>query len=519
MKRVIFTLIVSMSFFSLSFAGRAAEAPDAFSKARSHGLPPLPRMTATSLSPAEVRAFVERQRTLDRREREERTHVHLDSKPPRDVSYVTIVRGDDYLRRRDDEGSVTVSGRTAGVSWVHGANGTNYFPSFTSLAERGAETDEALGETANPHRLIVRRLWAGGEVEIDHFDLDTKDELRQDDFRGIWVSTTFADFTSAGTFRYARQLLTDLDGRKIVEQLDDMKLRSVEPAEVAIPPQRSLFSLAPGTMQTLPAKINNGEIDVRVDLGGQVVDFILDRGTTYSMIDPDVARRAHLEERGNSFVVPTLRIGSYGARNVSLRSAKLDHRVANGTEVGILGGDFFSSFVVGIDYRTPEISLIDPGSFDGTKSEGFALPLSVVDGVPFTTFQIGGNASDRFLLDTGSNIVVATARFARAHSDDVRDRGGENFNRSFHHYYSSYGGGFINTYPAVVDRVQLGPMRFNGSQLQVESFEGPPSPGFADFDGIVGYNLMRFFDLWFDYSRNQVWLAPNGDRSLQRKGS
>ena len=474
-------------------------------------------MGPTALTAAQVTAFIERQRALDERERETQSHYSRGEKPVREVKRTKITRGEDYLNRSDDDGNISVSGRVAGRSWYRTPNGTNIFTTFAVRAPKREELDEALGETASPHTIVIRRLWKSGDVEIDHFDLDTADEVREDDYSDGWYTSTLSDYVATGASRYPHKITTDFGNRKTVETVDDVKLRTVDPAELAIPPNKSVFALGPGLMQTIPMRVNNGEITVRVDFGTTTLDYIVDSGSTNSYIDVDAAVRLHLERHANLFTAPSLRIGGYGARNVRFVGGHLDHRVANGTEVGVLGSDFFSAFVVGIDYKNGELSLIDPASFDGSKSEGFVLPLKLKDGVPFAKFKIGDHESDRFLLDTGSNIVVVTARFARKYADDVRDHGGT-FDHGEHDYYSSYGSGYLSTYPAVVNHMQLGPVQFNTAQVQVEREQGPPAPGFRTFDGVVGYNLLRFFDVWFDYSRNEAWLAPNGDRSTQRSG-
>jgi|SRR5215813_1009674 len=166
---------------------------------------------------------------------------------------------------------------------------------------------------------------------------------------------------------------------------------------------------------------------------------------------------------------------------------------------GILGADFFRSFVVEIDYAARLINLYDPASYS-YAGKGRSLPLQMDPSYIFVQAQLeaAGRAlvTARLVVDTGSGAALSLLKkFAetnrllpsREKLAAVPDCG-------------------INgpaSEPALVgelDALQLADVKI--SKPVTVFYKEAPAPG----DGLLGNPVLRKFKVIFDYSRNRMIL-------------
>ena len=140
-------------------------------------------------------------------------------------------------------------------------------------------------------------------------------------------------------------------------------------------------------------RVSQGEVIVPVSINGsQPLRFVLDTGSTRTLIDRSVAARLGLKEREASSLqgAGQGRIPIYALPNVDFQMPGLQSKgydcfavdlapvgKAVGTrEDGILGYDFFARFVVTIDFETKQMIVETPAAFHPEKTFE-ELPLEI----------------------------------------------------------------------------------------------------------------------------------------------
>jgi predicted aspartyl protease len=271
----------------------------------------------------------------------------------------------------------------------------------------------------------------------------------------------------------------------------------------------------------LPAQIVYGDIIVRVNIGDRGLDFILDSGSSGIAIDSDVARQLGLTRFGESVettagsyiqtraIVPDMRIGDIHLTNVMVDSLPFQSQENFSTKaVGLLGYDFIANAVLKIDYDHGTVEASLPDLFI-PPAEGVACPAALDDGVPFIPVQIGNSTGDHFILDTGASDGVVFSTFADTHPDDLKDQGrGREISSWVPFVYSQGVGGLITMKTLEVQSLTVGALTFKDwlifRTVANHAFEG------EDTDGLIGYDFLKFFDVYLDYRQNMVYLVPNG---------
>jgi hypothetical protein len=164
-------------------------------------------------------------------------------------------------------------------------------------------------------------------------------------------------------------------------------------------------------------------VTVRVN-GSRELAFVLDTGSARMVLASEVSGELGLAQAENDTIggagagrVPVHRIHNlsieiggiqlagteFVATDLQGVSALVGHRID-----GILGYDFFSRFVVVIDYTKRRVQLHDPQTT--LESPGEAVPIRISKGWPFVQarLQPAGlpELTDEFLIDSGSNDAV-----------------------------------------------------------------------------------------------------------------
>jgi hypothetical protein len=241
-------------------------------------------------------------------------------------------------------------------------------------------------------------------------------------------------------------------------------------------------------------------VEVRV-AGAGPFWFCLDSGAPHSIVDPSIVRQLGLRTLRSATVTGTGQgavpiehaeptVMSVGTLHVKIQEPWVVD--LSGVPIpdwthGLLGAEFFESYVVEVDPDKPSLRFFDPATFVPPR-DAAVVPLIVENHKLFLTATLEVNdresAERKLRIDLGSEESVA---------DELVKRGAAV--RS-----TTLGQGLGQDYAGVsglLKAVQLGPFRF-------ERVWGPGAPHSA-----IGMELFRRFTATFDASRGKLYLQPN----------
>ena len=390
-----------------------------------------------------------------------------------------------------------------------------------------------LGTVTSPmSAYVVKVAPPGGRIEYLYYARDTYQLVRRDQARrGRRHITIYNDFRTTGGLSEPWHIHTS-DGR--VENDGDYTLtalsvgKAVEPSLLAIPTATDPVSLS-ATRVSVPIKLINDRIIIPVTISGHTVDFQMDSGASGIVMDNAVVDALKLKTYGKatgdtagtysegSTIVPLMTFGGVTMTNVQMQSLPFTFWSDDKTPVaGLMGFDFIDGAVMHIDYLNGTLEAIDPKSFvppAGAK----ALPIALDDDVPLVDVGIAKAIGHLFIVDTGADRSALFSNFVAAHPDDVVDQGlGDQMVASYPFVTDFNGvGGTVKYRP-----LQVGPLTLAGIVFPKWLFQGThDAPAFEadDFDGLVGQDVLRNFDVYLDYAHEKIWLVPN-DRYKARWG-
>jgi hypothetical protein len=122
--------------------------------------------------------------------------------------------------------------------------------------------------------------------------------------------------------------------------------------------------------------------------------------------------------------------------------------------------------------------------------------------------RIGDSSGDYFAVDTGSDVVVVFSAFALAHPDDVADSD-DSQTRDFYFpvVQASGVGGGLSLIPTQVKAFHFAGVGFQ--HFLVFKVRNAPAFEGEDSDGLIGYEFLKYFDVYFDYEHSLLMLQPN----------
>lgn len=165
---------------------------------------------------------------------------------------------------------------------------------------------------------------------------------------------------------------------------------------------------------------------VPVRFGPRTCDFILDTGSTFTMLDlafrdqlgePKGKQRAFTPLRKpvvmQVFAAPPVHVGPFNLADYNeVLCADLNRRLAKplGREVhGILGVDFLKKHVVQIEFDEGRIAFLDNGQED-RRDWGQEFPITYRGKVPQMRLSVGGQPEQDFGTDTGCSASGALTK-------------------------------------------------------------------------------------------------------------
>lgn len=272
--------------------------------------------------------------------------------------------------------------------------------------------------------------------------------------------------------------------------------------------------------RNIPFELYNNHIYMRVQVNGTARQFLLDTGAGITVVDKGLAEAEQLTLHGpfpitgagGSTDVAWTRVKSFNAPGVSLTNQvvgviALDGlRPLTGRRIdGILGYDFLSRFVVEIDYVHRNINLHEASSYKYDGS-GEMLPITLIGSVPYLRTSIVQNGRSpiegEFNIDTGSTgSLTLNAPFVNSHQL-------LKFTSKTMSVPLSGVGGSAEQRIGRVGELRLGRLIIKDP---ITGFSQSEQGDFAstNFDGVIGNEVLRRFDVVVDYSRRRLILSPN----------
>ncbi|HZX67433.1 MAG TPA: retropepsin-like aspartic protease [Candidatus Elarobacter sp.] len=321
-------------------------------------------------------------------------------------------------------------------------------------------------------------------------------------------TTTYDDYRSVeGVPEPSRVRTTDTLGNEREQILVNRSLDTTpDPRDVDQPPTRRLveFPERQATVR-LPMRFVNGLAVVRVIVGRGAYDFLLDSGAAGIVVDPSVVQQQSLEHFGarvgatlgtfpeSTTIAPQMTIGGLRMRNVVCRVVAIPFRVDAHTHIaGLLGFEFFADAVVHVDLEKGLAEAIAPDRFHA-PADTTAVTVALDDKTPAVQAR-AGTANGRVILDTGANRTVFETAFA--------ERGDFTPDRVASTMHVRGIGGYANAEPTRVPAFELGGVYTRNATADIANAD----LGSEDVDGIIGTDLLKTYDLWFDYRANVVHL-------------
>ncbi len=194
-------------------------------------------------------------------------------------------------------------------------------------------------------------------------------------------------------------------------------------------------------------------------------------------------------------------------QTVAATSLETLRRYAGRDLDGILGFQLFSRYVVEVHYATGTVNLYEPQNYQYTGS-GQILPATL-EGKHFCVrVRISLDGSEpldaRLLVDTGAGQILTTLNSPYVDSHRLLS---PSWNRAASRVQVGLGGE-TRVFAAHARALELG--RFTFHDLTVElSRDTKGLMASADFDGILGGEMLRRFKVIFDYSRRRIIFEPN----------
>jgi predicted aspartyl protease len=411
-------------------------------------------------------------------------------------------------------------GMLHGVRWEQNRNGVTFTvtgihdqrDAITERAFRDPSDDRdvrVVGESVALNAYVVEVNPPAGRHEWLYLDKRTGNIARREyvERRRRYV-TTYDDYRSVeGIPEPSRVRTTDSLGNEREQILVNRLLDPTpDPSEVDMPASRRVVEFPERqTTVRLPVRFVNGLAVVRVIVGRAGYDFLLDSGAAGIVIDPFVVEQQGFERYGqrmgstlgtfpeSTTIVPQMTIGGLRMRNVVTRVVQIPFHLDNHTRVaGLLGFDFFADAVVHIDLDKSLAEAIAPDRFHAPP-DASSVTVALDDKTPAVRAR-AGTANGRVVLDTGANRTVFESTFA--------ERGDFSPVRLATTMHVRGMGGFANAEPTRVPTFELGGIYTRQATADVSNAD----LGTEDVDGIIGTDLLRSYDLWFDYRLNAVFL-------------
>jgi predicted aspartyl protease len=411
----------------------------------------------------------------------------------------------------------TQEGTYDGDDWTRDENGLTVAdePDPDEAAEAAAFTTTVKRSTA-PDAYVIEKLEKNGYGTRTFIDPTTYHELREDEIGANGtVTTTYSDYRTFGTVTLATKWTeTNAATSESTDyERTDYTIGAVEPLDVAVPNPRASVTFPDGISHAvLPTQFDGGKIEVHADIAGHRSEFYLDTGaagititegkakqlglTTYNPHRNDLNAGAYVEREA---IIPVIRIGQLELHDVVV---SITPKVGDDDdEIGLLGFDFLAELGVRIDYEQRKVTVVDAAHFvPPTDKNLIAIDVRLGTLQPMTSVVFEGVPANRMVVDTGAaGTFMLQDHFARRHPEVLHTRASGEAN------FVGVGGAF-DTDSWHMKRIKWGPIEFKDfigyRVISKKSYAN-------DEDGLIGYDLLRFFTVVLDYMDGRIYLTQN----------
>jgi hypothetical protein len=274
-----------------------------------------------------------------------------------------------------------------------------------------------------------------------------------------------------------------------------------------------------GDRAEVPFRFIENHVFVPVTINGRESLWIVDSGASVTVIDNGYAEELGLPLSGEVLAqgatttvelafttLPPFAVG--GIEFQEQQVAALDFvglflRLSDLEVLGILGYDFLSRFVTGVDYANEVLTFHDPETFE-YEGDGTVLNAPLTDNLFRAEAIVDGVYEGRWMLDLGAGGNFFQTPYAMAHGLGRRDgvlgvihgAGGRGLRRRALYETIEFGG-------HTVERPEISTADFD-LDAETELVEG-------QIAGNLGNTLFRHFVLYLDYVRQQVIVEKGED--------
>ncbi len=301
-------------------------------------------------------------------------------------------------------------------------------------------------------------------------------------------------------------------------------LQSAAIPAVTVHAQQSAQATATPTA-TVPFELNNRHIILKGKVNAQPIEFVLDTGDQYAIVDLDLAKRMNLNFGDE------VRVGGAGAAistgafvkdatftidglpgfsqsvKVALPLGNILSPRSGRAFQGIIGYEFIREFVVEIDYQARVLKLHDKDKFT-YAGPGESIPITLVHGHPILEAEVTPAGSTtplkgRFVFDIGASLTlalystfVAEHRLLGPHFKTIRALGGAG------------AGGETTGQLGRVSELKIGSFTI---ESPITLFSEDKAGAFASntLAGNIGARVAGKFRLFLDYGRKRIIFEPN----------
>jgi hypothetical protein len=271
---------------------------------------------------------------------------------------------------------------------------------------------------------------------------------------------------------------------------------------------------SPALAEPRPFELRDGQVVIMVTIKDQKLPALLDTGATQSLIEVGLARELGIRtQRINGGTVGAAggRIAygftrrdvavDFGAGPISRRMGTYEAGntfAAEGVRL-LIGMDLLYALIVSLDFKNMTVEFQRPSRF--TMPDGEPLKLMRSGWLrPTLPVNLAGTPAD-LLLDTAasgslhidSSFVAATPELKALPISQLRIAGID---------------GVRDHDAIVVPMVMLAGRVFENIRASSASLERLEM-GSTDIDGVVGVDLLKYFNLVIDFSGHRVWMTPH----------
>jgi hypothetical protein len=169
---------------------------------------------------------------------------------------------------------------------------------------------------------------------------------------------------------------------------------------------------------------------------------------------------------------------------------------------GIIGFSFFSRYIVKLDYDSSKIFVYTKGTIKYPRG-GFLIK-PVINNIPVVRNNLKDNKENttRFYFDTGAGMCLLLS------ADFVAD---SNFIKPKRKWYVTQAEGLGGKAPmkqGVIKYIRVGPYKFRNVPTYIFDDEFNVT-NYPNVSGLLGNDLLRRFNVIFNYERQDIYMTPN----------